>query len=240
MGTKILFRTILVLALVLFALAAGCELLDIGLVKKAWWDGIFVLSYPFLTGILVSFFFYWLVVWLPECTKRTTLKDDFKEYYRDLKEDLAVQIIFASQRGGRKDLHVDGHTEKMLLTVDGFRTAFNGGREAHDGFYAFSNGLGEGGEAFQEITWLLKMLAKEIDYVLHNFKIADEDTRKYFKRLEVRLLWLSESKVDNDDDNRALCRFIYEIFAGFTHTTGYRGYDIVEKMIDGMKPQRVI
>lgn len=90
----------------MFVPATGIELLGIGLAKQVWWDGIFVLAYPFLVGILVSFFFYWLVVWLPERTKRTNLKDDFKEYYRDLKEDIAVQIIFASQRGGREDLKV--------------------------------------------------------------------------------------------------------------------------------------
>ena len=126
------------------------------------------------------------------------------------------------------------------LTIDGFREAFDGGHDADEGFYAFSNGLNKGGREFQEITWLLKVLAKEIDYVLHNFKIVDVETRKYFKRLEVRLLGLSELKVGDYDDNKVLCRFIYEIFAGFTHETGNRGYDIVEKMIEGMKPQRVI
>ena len=232
-----LFSSVLfwfVLTLISFALVAGSEYLGICLVDRAWWDGFFGLSTPFLTGGLVSFFFYFLVVWVPKRRKRKAIKNDFRKFYRDLKEDIAVQIIFASQRGGRKDLHVDGHTQKRLLTVDGFRKAFGGGREADEGFYAFSNGLDEGGREFQEIQWLLRMLAKEIDYVLHNYTIADATTRKFFKRLEVRLLGLGELEVEDYDDNKVLCRFIYEIFAGFTHATGYRGYDIAEKMIEDM------
>ncbi|MYA30143.1 MAG: hypothetical protein F4Y31_02815 [Gammaproteobacteria bacterium] len=223
-----------VLTLVLFVLAVGSEYLGIFLASRPWWDRLYGLSTPFLTGGLVSFFFYFLVVWVPEHRKRKAIKNDFRKFYRDLKEDIAVQIIFASKKGGRKDLRVDGNTEKRLVTVGGFREAFSGGREADEGFYAFSNGLDEGGGEFQEIQWLLRMLAKEIDYVLHNYTITDAKTRKFFKRLEVRLLGLGELKVDDYEDNKLLCRFIYEIFAGFTHVTGNRGYDIVEKMIEDL------
>lgn len=232
-----LFSSVLIwffLTLVLFALIAGSEYMGVCLANKAWWDSFYRLSAPFLIGGLVSFIFYFLVVWVPERRKRKAIKNDFRKFYRDLKEDIAVQIIFASQRGGRKDLHVDGRTEKRLLTVDGFREAFDGGREADEGFYAFSNGLDEGGGEFQEIQWLLKMLAKEIDYVLHNYTISDAKERKFFKRMEVRLLGLGELKVDDYDDKKVLCRFVYEIFAGFTHATGNRGYDIVERMIEDM------
>ena len=225
-----------VLTLVSFTLVAGSEYLGICLANRAWWDGFFGLSTPFLTGALVSFFFYFLVVWVPQRRRRRAVKDDFREFYKDLKEDIAVQIIFTSQRGGRKDLHVDGHAEQRLLTVDGFRKAFDGGREADKGFYAFSNGLNtdEGELNFRDIAWLLKMLAKEIDYVLHNYTIANVETRKFFKHLEVRLLELGESKHNDHNAHKTLCRFIYEIFAGFTHVTGPRGYDIVEKMIEDL------
>ena len=60
MAGKILFRTTLVLALVLFALAAGSEHLGIGLANTEWWDEIYALFIPFPTGILVSFFVYFL------------------------------------------------------------------------------------------------------------------------------------------------------------------------------------
>ena len=182
----------------------------------------------------MSFFFYFLVVWIPARKRRKAIKNDFREFYRDLKKDIAVQIIFASQRGGRQDLHVGGQLEKRLLTVDGFMEIFGGGREADEGFYAFANGLNteEGKLEFRDIVWHLKMLAKEIDYVLHNYTIANVETRKFFKRLEMRLLQLGESKHDDHNAHKALCQFIYEIFAGFTHVTGRHGYDEVEKMIE--------
>ena len=228
------------LTLFSFVLVAGSELLDkhlgIGPAKKAWWDDFFGLSMPFLTGGLVSFFFYFLVVWIPGRRKRKAIKNDFREFYRDLKEDIAVQIIFASQKGGRKDLHVGGRLEKRLLTVDGFMEIFGEGRESNEGFNAFINGLNtdEGVLNFRDIAWLLKMLAKEIDYVLHNYTIANVETRKFFKRLEVRLLELGESKHNDHNAHKALCQFIYEVFAGYTHVTGRHGYDRVEKMIEDL------
>ena len=179
-----LFSSVLfwfVLTLISFALVAGSEYLGICLVDRARWDGFFGLSTPFLTGGLVSFFFYFLVVWVPERRKRKAIKNDFRKFYRDLKEDIAVQIIFVSQKGGRKDLRVDGHTQERLLTVYGFREAFGGGRKADEGFYAFSNGLDEGGREFQEIQWLLRMLAKEIDYVLHKLHDRRRNNAQVFQ-----------------------------------------------------------
>ena len=112
---------------------------------------------------------------------------------------------------------------------------FGGGREANEGFNAFANGLitDEGELKFRDITWLLRMLAKEIDYVLHNYTVTNVETRKFFKRLEVRLLELGESKHDDHNAHKALCQFIYEIFAGFTFVKKY-GYDRVEKMIEDL------
>jgi hypothetical protein len=34
------------------------------------------------------------------------------------------------------------------------------------------------------------------------------------------------------DESKPLCAFIWEIFAGWHWVEGYRGYDIIEKMID--------
>lgn len=34
------------------------------------------------------------------------------------------------------------------------------------------------------------------------------------------------------DESKALCRFVWEIFAGFNFIDGDRGYDIIEKMIN--------
>jgi hypothetical protein len=34
------------------------------------------------------------------------------------------------------------------------------------------------------------------------------------------------------DESKALCGFVWEIFSGFNVIEGYRGYDLIEKMID--------
>lgn len=52
----------------------------------------------------------------------------------------------------------------------------------------------------------------------------------FFKRLELMLLAIKNSK-PGYDESKELCRFIWEIYAGRDFATGYRGYDIIEKMI---------
>lgn len=235
MVAKKVFQISFLVAVLMYAATIGIEFADICLASTAWWDDYMLLFFPLSTGALVSFSVYLLVVWYPERKKRRVVKDHFREFYRDVKKDLAVQVIFASQKGGRKDLHVDGHTEKKLLTVDGFKEVFDGGSEADEGFYAFCNGVTEDGQEFREITWVLKMLAKEIDYVFHNYTIADVKTHKFFRRLQVHLMRLSELRVENDLDNDALCGAILDVFKGFRNykNRGERSI-FIEEMIEKM------
>lgn len=51
--------------------------------------------------------------------------------------------IFTSQKGGRRDLHADNEAIDLLITVEGIKAAFEGGREADEGFYAFANQMSD-------------------------------------------------------------------------------------------------
>ena len=74
------------------------------------------------------------------------------------------------------------------------------------------------------------MLAKQIEFVLHNYEIEDQKLFNVFKGLELELLRLQHSQPGHDE-SKMLCRFIYEIFAGWDWVEGDRGYDILEKII---------
>ena len=128
-------------------------------------------------------------------------------------------------------MSADHDTVERLLTIDGFRAAFDGGREAHEGFYAFCNRINEDVPKYREIVWNLQILSKQIDYVLHNYRINDAKIFDFLKRLEVYLLRLGHTDAGYDE-SKELSRFIREIFGGFSLVEGYRGYDIVERMIE--------
>ncbi|MEX0924110.1 MAG: hypothetical protein WDZ84_15190 [Rhodovibrionaceae bacterium] len=198
--------------------------------KPNWWEDSASVATNLLTGGLVSFFFYWLVVYLPDKRKRRTIKDNLLKMYLRIKNDILLQVVFASINGGRSDLRADQDTIEELMTIKGFREAFSGGGEAHEGFYAFENQMSSDSPEFRKIILHLERLAKQIEFVLYNYTINDERIFGYFKRLELALLSLRRSNpgyVESDP----LCEFIYEIFSGFNLIEGYRDFDVIEKMI---------
>lgn len=195
-----------------------------------WWIDLFGVLVSILTGGMISFLFYFLVVIVPENRKRTIIKSNLSKIYRDIKRDILWQIVSASIKGGRSDLTTNVDEVDKLMGLDAFKAAFARGREADEGFYAFENQMSGDTNEFREIILSFQVLSRQIEYVLHNYPIKDQKIFDFFKRLEAFLLRMHHLK-PGYDESKTLCRFIYEIFAGFSIIDGYRGYDIIEKMI---------
>ena len=198
--------------------------------KPTWWDDIYSIGVNLLAGGIVSFFFYWLVVYVPEQRKRRIIKNNLSQMYRSIKEDILYQVVFASSKGGRNDLEADSETISRLMTTSGFKKEFQGGKEANEGFYAFANQMNHDTPEFQQIILHLEMLAKQVEFVLHNYTIDDERLFDFFKRLEIMLISLRHSS-PGYEELKPLCRFVYEVFSGWNVIEGYRGYDVIDKMI---------
>lgn len=198
--------------------------------RPEWWTDAFAVATNILAGGLVSFFFYLLVVHLPEQRKRRILKANLAQMYRNLKSDILYQVVFASMKGGRHDLQTDTESMERLMSVEGFRDAFKDGREADEGFYAFENQMSDDTPEFRQIVLLLELLARQIGFVLHNYTIDDDKLFGLFKHLEIMLISLRYS-TPGYEESKPLCRFIYEIFAGWHPMEGYRDHDLIERAI---------
>jgi hypothetical protein len=197
---------------------------------QRWWPDVFAVVTNLLAGGIVSFLFYYLVVYYPERRKKNVIKNNLGRMYRSIKRDILWQVVFASVKGGRHDLSTDLDTVERLMTPTGFKAAFDGGRQADEGFYAFQNQMSEETPEFREIVLSLQMLSKQIEFALHNYSVDDQKLFDFFKRLEMVLLALQQSK-PGYDESKGLCRFIWEIFAGWDWIEGDRGFDLIEKMI---------
>jgi hypothetical protein len=198
--------------------------------KPYWWESVYSVAMNIVAGGLVSFFFYWLVVYVPERRKRRIIKDNLTQMYRSIKKDILYQVVFASMKGGRHDMQADQDTIANLMTTEGFREAFEGGREADEGFYAFENQMSDDTPEFRRIILNFEMLAKQIEFVLHNYTMDDQRLFDFFKRLDLLLLSLRRSS-PGYDESKPLCGFVYEIFSGWNPIEGYCGYDVIDKMI---------
>ncbi len=198
-----------------------------------WWADAFAVGVNLLTGGVISFLFYFLVVVVPERRKKSIIKTNLRRLYRDIKRDILWQVVFASIKGGRHDLTTSVEEVDKLMDVEKFKAAFAHGHEADEGFYAFENQMSDETIEFREIVLNLQMLSKQIEFVLHNYAMDDQKAFDFFKRLELLLMRL-QSTGAGYDESKPLCRFIWEMFAGFNWSVGYRGYDPIEKMIEGI------
>ncbi len=131
MGWKILNRVSTWFAFNLVALVALIVVhFGLSVTTLKWWADTFAVATNLLAGSLVSFLFYFLVVHLPEARKKATIKANLQKLYRGIKEDILLQVVFASIKGGRRDISTDTETLQKLMTPEGFKEAFRDGREA--------------------------------------------------------------------------------------------------------------
>ncbi len=183
----------------------------------------------FLSNIVVSFILYYLVVYLPAQRKRATLRANCKKMYRDTKRQILCDIVSWSVSGGRTDLDMGNFDE--MMKPEGFKKAFEGGREADEGFYAFTNFIMRDEAAFRSIVFKFKLVARQLEYILQNIEFDDEGIFQKLKRIEEGLFELEQLHADYDQV-KILDNVIWGIFAGFSIIDGYRGFDFVEQAID--------
>jgi hypothetical protein len=198
-----------------------------------WWADAFAVATNLLSGGLVSFLLYFLVVYLPERRKKAIIKTNLLRMYRDIKQEILWAVVHASIKGGRRDLVPNSDTVDRLMSPKGFKDAFKHGRQANEGFYAFENQMSDDTPEFRTIVLNLQMLSKQIEFVLHNYIIEDQGVFDYFKRLELFLMRI-QTNGPGYDESKQLCGFIWEVCAGWNMLRGDIGHDTIEKTISDL------
>ena len=230
---RLISKNLLAICVLVVVFYVAFEALD-GFDQHVTWlkpfASLFGVGSDFLLGVFISFLFYYLVVVVPENRRRESIKSNLLFQYKRIKEDILYQVIFASQKGGREDIRADTETLKKLNTVEGFRDLFSGGREANEGFYAFRNHMSADVPEFREIIFGFKMLAEQIDFVMHNYPISDPNVFKLLNNLKHAFRHVEFSGPGYDEE-KAVSRLIWEIFGGSDWANGPRDYDLIERMI---------
>jgi hypothetical protein len=205
----------------------------LGLPSIKWWPDVFAIATNLLAGGLVSFLFYYLVVYLPEARKKSIIKANLQKMYKNIKMDILWAIVQASIKGGRHDLTSSFEFVESLVSPAAFKKAFEGGREGNEGFYAFANQMSDETPEFRQIVHGLTMLSKQIEFALHNYSVEDQEDFDFFKRLELLLTSL-QANGSGYDESKPLCQFIWEVYAGWNWIEGDIGHDPIQKMISSL------
>lgn len=219
-----------------FALAglalAGLLAVDLSadLSTLKWWSDSFAVTSNLLMGIIISFVFYYFIVYIPERRRLAIIRDSTIKMYLEIKSDILYSVICASIKGGRTDLDSGTDFINDLMSPDNFRRYFEGGREADEGFYAFENQMGDRTAEFEDIVLNFELLAKQLSYLLQNYEFRDTKIVTILKRIEMLLIRFRHSQAGYDE-SKPLCKFLFEIFAGWSSIDGYVGYDYIEKIL---------
>jgi hypothetical protein len=184
------------------------------------------IGYELAVGSVISLFFYWLVVRLPEYQRRQRIKRSFRTHYRRFKEDCISTILGVADGGYDVDL-VD-----TLLAQPNFREYFKQKVSAsEERWHRFLNNLDEAN--LRELKTSLEIFRVEVEFVLNTTNIPDDEAFEFLKRLSAATRSMQDTTLGYDE-TKVFSRFLWEVFAGFNIVSGYSEMDIIEKMIDSV------
>jgi hypothetical protein len=183
-------------------------------------------AYDLGIGSVVSLFFYILIVRIPEHQRRRRLKRSFLKHYEMFKKDcIAVMLGVAngSYKWGEQDALAD-----QRRFYEYFKEPVGDGQDRWD---RFMNRLDE--RSVEELVKSVKIFRDEILFMLNNVDIENEEAFEFLKRMSMIIVERRAEKMDYDGRDR-FCRFLWEVFSGWSFVSGLRETDIVKDMVKAM------
>jgi hypothetical protein len=174
-------------------------------------------------GLLVSIFFWYIVVYLPERNRRKIIRNNLAAHYQDFKENTIQILLWASIGTHEHDL------PKKFCNYKEFKEFFS--INSNQNWYTALNGI-QGNEGYlNDIIVEIELLQNEVSYVLNNVDIGDEKIHSFLKRLSTNVHKLKNSSVYTADHVKYLGNFLWGILAQWSFIDGQREDDIIEIMI---------
>ena len=123
----------------------------------------------------------------------------------------------------------------MLLDQEEFKRYFKNNNSNNENRWdAVANGIQDNEYYLNEILYELRVLNDEIKFVRSNIDIHDEEVFQFLNNLS-QIIHRMESTKPEYDDIKSFCRFLWEIFTGWSIIDGYRKTDIIADMIGRIK-----
>jgi hypothetical protein len=183
-------------------------------------------AYDLGVGSIVSLFFYWLVVRLPENAKRRRIRKSFAEHFREFKEDSIATMLMVTDGTFKWGDHRD------LVDQEKFRSYFKQQvTPSEDRWDSLHNKMTD--YYLDELLTHLEILRDEILFVMSAIEIDDEKVLEFLKRLSATIVIMR--KTTNDYDSmKSFGNFMWEVFAGWSMVDGYQKRDFFDDMIQAI------
>jgi hypothetical protein len=175
-------------------------------------------------GFLISIFFWFIVVKIPEIRKRNIIRHNISTQYQFFKED-TIRILLQASVGS-----YDSELPRKLCDYREFKKYF--GENHNQRWYDALNGLQSDSDLLNDVLIEMDLLVEEISYVLNNIEIADEKIISVFKNLSSHVFKLKKASVYSYDQVKYLGNFLWGILAQWSFIEGQREEDIIQEMIN--------
>ncbi len=189
--------------------------------RPDYWNAIFN---TMASGAVISLFFYWVLVELPQYRKRERLKRIFASQYRSFKlQCIDIFLVLSNSTN-------DSETAVRLLEPDEFRKYFKQDAGDHQILWdRFLNGLND---------YYLEALARKMEHLRDEFRFfllavesEDEKLIELLKRF-TETTHYNVTRSEDYDEVKSLSGYFWNIFAGWSFIDGYRSDDIVLEAIE--------
>lgn len=185
------------------------------------------IGFDLSVGLLVSVFFYGLVVALPSRRKRLRIKRHLMRQYDYFKRDCLLQLLWAS--GGTDSSLVDRLVDRNEFRVY-FETPVSDGM---DRWHVVANTLQSDPERVARLLEQLEVFRAELEFALTVIDVEDSDMLSFARRLYQALKSGSKWQADYDDVKK-ISGFFWTIFTGWDIAEGYTERDRVQEFIEGL------
>lgn len=190
------------------------------LVHSHAWEKI---AYNLGIGSIISLFFYWLVVRLPENAKRRRIRNSFAEHFREFKEDTIATMLMVTDGTFEWGFHRELVDQKKFR--DYFKQEVAPGQDRWDSLHNKMTDY-----HLDELLTHLEILRGEILFAMSAVEIDDKKVLEFLKRLSATIVKMRKTTRDYDS-MKSFGNFMWEMFAGWSFVTGYQKRDFFEDMI---------
>ena len=191
------------------------------LTKFSWPNSI---AFGLSMGFLVSTFFWYFVVYLPERARRRILRENLRRSYKWFREGVIKILLWSSDEGANSE------EIERLSDYREFREYFREDQSRR--WYAVLNGLQNNELRLAEMLQELEMFATEIDYALNSVMIEDQRIHDVLKLLKINIYRLNNWDADRYDLIKSLGGFLWGVFAQWDFALGEVDNDIIQDTIE--------
>ena len=176
-------------------------------------------------GIFASYIFFIIVVLIPEKNKHDIIKRNFREHFTSFKAEI-IRVLLS-----QLELE-DTNTEIDLTDIGNFRDFFNAHvSKTQTRWDRIMDGLEDDTYSRNEIMIQFEIMREECQFVLNNLDIQDPRVFGFFKRFSQATYRFKNYDFETSDI-KPLASLLWEIFAGWSWTSGYPESDVFEEIFN--------